>query len=225
MSKHGKKIFFALLAVSVAVSALYCLRCYYSFSGFVFRLVVKSVFTALRIGFGLFRALFAKSLIFIWFPVLSHLAISLFTKTRFARTLFLFAAVVIHLALLLAALRHYSVYVFFSVSAFLPVFSAMVHFYLFLLFLLTAETWNFIGGLVFVFKGAAVALLPDFPSFIDDFGVIVAVFSFIFLYLNTVAFLAKRAGEFVFTQDSSRLLFYTRAAANYFGKFRKKNIG
>ena len=52
-----------------------------------------------------------------------------------------------------------------------------------------------------------------------------AVFSFIFLYLNTVAFLAKRAGELVFSQDSSRLLFYTRAAANYFGKFRKKNIG
>jgi hypothetical protein len=86
MSKHGKKIFFALLAVSVAVAALYCLRCYYSLSGFLFRLVVKSVFTALRIGFGFFRVLFAKSLIFIWFPVLSYLAISLFTKTRFART-------------------------------------------------------------------------------------------------------------------------------------------
>jgi len=68
----------------------------------------------------------------------------------------------------------------------------LLHVYLFLLWLMPREAWNFLGGIVFFVNSILVVIFPDLPTFIDDCGAIFALFGFIFLYIHTLASLMQR---------------------------------
>lgn len=169
-----------------------------SSKGIVFRLVMKSAFFALKICAGLIKLLFLKSLPVIWFPVLIYLVLSWFVRDHLKKKVFLFVIVSLEAAVLVNIVLPLLTSVMFALTRLPFVFCMIIQFYMFLLFLLPNELWNFLGGFVLFLKGTAVILLPDFPTFLDDIGILFAIFFFLFLYLNTLSSLVKRAGK----QDS-----------------------
>jgi len=64
--------------------------------------------------------------------------------------------------------------------------------YLLLLWTVPRELWNFIGGFLLAIQSLIVTVMPDLPSYFDDLGMILAIFAFIFLYINTIASIIQR---------------------------------
>ncbi len=189
-----KKVIIPLCTAGLVLSA-YSAWQLFSSSGFVFRLVIRSGFFALKICAGLIKLLFIKSLPVIWFPVLAYFVLSWFVRDSLKKKIFLFVIVSVEAAILVNIILPSLTSVMFALTRFPFVFCMTLQFYMFLLFLLPNELWNFLGGLVLFLKGSAVILLPDFPTFIDDIGILFAIFFFLFLYINTLSALVKRIGN------------------------------
>ena len=178
-----KKVIIPLGAAGLFLSA-YSAWQLVSSSGFVFTLVIKSGFLVLKICAGLIKLLFIKSLPVIWFPVLAYFVLSWFVRDNLKKKTFLFVIVSVEAAILVNIILPSLTSVMFALSRLPFVFCMTLQFYMFLLFLLPNELWNFLGGLVLVLKGSAVILMPDFPTFIDDIGILFAIFFFLFLYIK-----------------------------------------
>ncbi len=199
-----KKVIIPLGAAGLFLSA-YSAWQMASSSGFVFTLVIKSGFLALKICAGLIKLLFIKSLPVIWFPVLAYFVLSWFVRDNLKKKIFLFVIVSVEAAILVNIILPSLISVMFALSRLPFVFCMTLQFYMFLLFLLPNELWNFLGGLVLFLKGSAVILLPDFPTFIDDMGILFAIFFFLFLYINTLSALVKRIGNREFMETAEKV--------------------
>lgn len=190
----GKRI---LLLAAVSVIFLFAVSLYFALSsaGFFGRMVLGAGLLAFKISFSIFRVLFLRSLKVIWLPAALYLAISWFIRNNLMKKIVLLAVISFNLLFLANVVFPSPFSLLFAFTRLPILFCLLVQLYLFLLFLLPFELWNIPGAIILFVKGSMVTLLPDLPSFADDFGIIMAVFYFVFLYLNTVAALLKRAGR------------------------------
>ena len=69
----------------------------------------------------------------------------------------------------------------------LDIFIYVMQVYILVLWTVPRVFWNLIGGIFFAIQSAVVMLVPDLPGYFDDFGVIMAIFAYIFIVINTVA--------------------------------------
>ncbi len=183
-----------------------------SSSGIFFRIVFGAGILAMRICLSLFRVLVLRSFSVIWLPVALYLVMSWFIRNSLIKKAVLLLVISIDLAFLANVVFPSPYSILLSFTKMPLVFGLVIQLYMFLLFFLPNELWNFLGGFVLFLKGSAVTLLPDLPSFLDDFGIILAVFSFIFLYLNTVTGLVKRAGKRESVERAEKVLMAFHAA-------------
>ncbi|MCP5514960.1 MAG: hypothetical protein H7A26_05820 [Spirochaetales bacterium] len=215
-----KKVIIPLGAAGLILS-VYSIWQLFSSSGFVLRLVLKTGFLALKICAGLVKLLFIRSLPVIWFPVLAYLVLSWFVRDRVKKKIFLFVIVSAEAALLVNIALPSLTSVMFALTRIPFLFCVTLQFYMFLLFLLPNELWNFLGGLVLFLKGSAVILLPDFPTFLDDIGILSAIFFFLFLYINTLLSIVKRIGKRESMETAEKFLHTLPELA---GKIKERRI-
>ena len=141
------------------------------------------------IGFGLpyFVKLLLASWKHLWLPILLYTVISLFTASRWGRFY-------LCLATLCGFILTFKTVVLndISFSSLPDLLIYCMEVYLLLLWTFPREVWNFIGGAFCLLQGAIVLVIPDIPGYFDDFGLIAAIFAFLFLYLHTTASLVQR---------------------------------
>lgn len=122
-----------------------------------------------------------------WLPIILYFLISLFTTSRWERFYFSIVSLCIMILIVKSVFSNG-----FSISDVPTFFIFAAQFYLLLLWTFPKEFWNYFGFILWFIQSAIIILIPDLPTMLDDFGAIAAVFSFIFLFLHTVASLGQR---------------------------------
>ncbi len=149
--------------------------------------VVKS----LRIAIGFFLPVFlefiAASLYYLWQPICAYFLITLLTKSCWWRNFWYLVGAAWCVMLLISSSSHAD----WNDYQRMPL--VILQGYLFLLWFLPRELWNFIGLLISSVLGIIVILLPDLPTVFDDFGIFGAILLFFLGYLNALASLIQRA--------------------------------
>ena len=136
--------------------------------------------------------LITKSLFFIWPPILAYMLIGIITTSRCWR-FFLCLSVLASAIILLNRLVFSHIDFSFNTLQQVPnIFLYIMEIYLLLLWTVPRELWNFIGGFLLAIQSLIVTVMPDLPSYFDDLGMILAIFAFIFLYINTIASIIQR---------------------------------
>ena len=207
MLKIKIKNVFVMAVLAGVVVIMYSIWQVYNSSGIILWIVLRTGAITVKICAVVLKTLILKSLPVIWFPALTYLVLSWFIRNTPARKGALLIVISLQFALIAHIVFPHNGLFLFSITRLPLVFTLILQLYMFILFFLPGEIWNFLGAVILLFKGMAVMLLPDLPSFADDFGIILAVFSFLFLYMHTLASLVKRAGEKESLERTERFIY------------------
>jgi hypothetical protein len=155
----------------------------------------------LRFGMPYLSKLIVLSLRYLWPPIVVYCLIGLVTKSWWWRFFLCLVALSSCIIIFRFWFREHFSFVL------LPQFLLYImQLYLFLLWTLPREVWNFLGGIIFFTSSIVVIIFPDLPGYLDDFGVIFAIFMFIFLYVNTVASVVQRLVDSYLWDESRKAL-------------------
>ena len=141
--------------------------------------------------------LFIKTFPFIFPPALLYLAACLLLKKRYLRYysyLFLFSCYIIWFIKFVLNTDCFLTGCIFRLP---EILTALVQIYIFLCLIMPDFMLNMLASVFFLLKSFLVFIMPDLPFRYDDFGMILALFIFTFLYLNNIVFLIKRAGRII----------------------------
>ncbi len=150
-------------------------------------LAFKAIVEIVGFGTPYFLGLVTASLAVLWLPIVIYILISIFTTSRWGR----FYLCLVALCVFILSIKA-TVFTDISLSSIPALLIYLTQIYLFLLWAIPREAWNFAGGFLWFLQSVVVTVLPDFPTYFDDLGIITAIFVFIFLYLHTMASLLQR---------------------------------
>ena len=157
-------------------------------------ILTKSLEVALKaigkiVGFGTpyFLGLVTASLAVLWLPIVIYIFISIFTTSRWGR----FYLCLVTLCVFILSIKA-TLFTDISLSSIPALLIYLTQIYLFLLWTIPREAWNFAGGVLWFLQSVIITVFPDFPTYFDDLGIITAIFAFIFLYVHTIASILQR---------------------------------
>lgn len=136
--------------------------------------------------------LVTKSLLFLWPPILAYMLIGILTTSRWWRFYLCLSALAAAILLLNKFVFSQLDLSFDTLKQVPDIFLYIMQVYLLLLWTVPREVWNFVGGIIFAIQSLIVTVMPDLPTYFDDLGMILAIFTFIFLYINTIASVIQR---------------------------------
>ena len=127
------------------------------------------------------------SLAFIWPPVAVYILISFITISKPWR----FFLGTVALSGFILIIQHFYVPTL-TIKNFYYIFMYLMQIYLLALWIIPKEVWNIISGLFWMVGSVVITIFPDLPTYFDDLGMIFGLFTFIFIYLHTVALFIQR---------------------------------
>jgi len=158
------------------------------------KVFIGSSFFLLKTVFLFLLRLIWKTLPLVLIPLLIYLSMCLFIKKKYIRIYVLITA--------------FSVYSIWFVKFVLPqesilstvfrlpeIICALLQIYIFAALIVPDYLVTLLGSLFFVFKSILIFIIPDLPFRLDDFVLIMTLFMFTFVYINTIVLLIKRIGK------------------------------
>ena len=188
------RLIFFLITVLVILYALFILL---DASGGIISFVSGTAFFLLKIVVRFSYALFLNTLPFIFPPVLLYLSACLFLKKRYLRYYVFLLLFSFYIIWFIKFVLRADCYLIGHMLKFDEILTALVQIYIFVSLVIPSGLCTVLASVFFVFKSILVFILPDLPLRYDDFGLILALFLFTFLYLNNIVFLIKKAGKLV----------------------------
>lgn len=158
-----------------------------------------------------FIELVLKSLLFLWMPIVLYALVHLLTASMFKRT---YALICLNCGYILYL--RFVVLGDFTMGDLPDFIFHLTQIYVLVLFTLNEAVWSFVGGVFLFFQGLLVTIMPDLPGNLDDFGMVFAIFCYIFIYLHSlikgVKFVVKKLETRFQTgkRGNSKLKFYDR---------------
>jgi len=134
--------------------------------------------------------LFLWSLAFIWPPIIIYVLISFITISKPWR--FFLGSVALCGFILI--IQHFFVPTL-TIKNFHYIFMYLMQIYLLALWIIPKEVWNIVSGLFWMVGSVVITIFPDLPTYFDDLGMIFGLFTFIFIYLHTVALFIQRIAD------------------------------
>ena len=127
------------------------------------------------------------SLAFIWPPIIIYVLISFITVSKIWR----FFLGTVALCGFILIIQHFFV-PNLTIKNFYYIFMYMMQIYLLALWIIPKEVWNITSGFFWMIGSVIITIFPDLPTYFDDLGMIFGLFTFIFIYLHTVALFIQR---------------------------------
>ncbi len=169
--------------------------------------IVKIIFIAssflVKTGLFIFVKLVIHTLQYIYIPLLLYLSVCLFVKKKFTRVYLFTVLFSVYLVLFFEVVLPSGFDIPGNLFRIHKIIIALIQIYIFAALIIPYWMSTVLASLFFVVKSLLVFILPDLPTRFDDFGIILALFIFTFLYLNTIVYLSKAAGKFLVKTDVS----------------------
>lgn len=194
-----------LFFIFSAFTVIYAVSLLFSSSAGLLRAAAGAAFFLLKIVTGFCISLVLTTMPYILPPAFLYLTACFFLKRKILRYyvfLFVFSAYIIWFIKFTLNTE------FFFIGHLLKlpeILITLVQIYIFTALIIPDFMVNILGSIFFMFKSIIVFILPDLPFRFDDFGMILALFIFTFLYLNTIVFLIKQAGNLIIKINPEKL--------------------
>ena len=166
-------------------------------SGGVIRFISGSAFFLFKIIIKFSYILVLNTLPFIFPPVVLYLSASLFLKKSYLRYYVFLILFSLYIIWFIKFVLKTDCFLIGHILKLDEILTALVQIYIFISLIMPDFMNTMISSVFFVFKSFLVFILPDLPFRFDDFGLIIALFIFTFLYLNTIVALIKKTGKFL----------------------------
>lgn len=198
--RFGFKILLFVFSIAVISYALFL------FAGWGFlQLFFKPVFFIFKLSFVFLSKLVIKTFKYILPPVVIYIAVSFLTEKRYLQVYIFLTMFALYVIYFFKAVLPLNCFSFETIVRIPEIFLALFQLYIFAALLLPDFFINFLGGIFFIFKSLLIFAVPDIPFLFDDFGMVTALFIFIFFYLHTIVFIIKKIGNICFRLDSYKL--------------------
>jgi hypothetical protein len=167
------------------------------------KVIIGSSFFILKIVFAFLLRLIWKTLPLVLPPLIIYLSVCLFTKKKYTRVYVFMIVFSLYLIWFFKFVLPHGYFLLGALIRLPEIIFALVQIYIFTALIVPDYLVTLLGSLFFVFKSILIFILPDLPFRLDDFAIIMALFIFTFLYLNTTVFLVKRVGKIIVKIDAA----------------------
>jgi hypothetical protein len=192
-----------LLAAASFIPVLYLLILVSEWSSPLHKMFIGSLFFLLKIVFIFLLRLIWKTIPIVLLPLIIYLSVCLFTKKKYIRIYVLITVFSLYLIWFFKFVLPQGYFLLGAVIRLPEIIFALLQLYIFTALIVPDYLVTLLGSLFFVFKSILIFILPDLPFRLDDFALIMTLFIFTFLYINTTVFLIKRIGKIFVKIDAS----------------------
>ena len=200
-SRFFKILFFIVSACTV----IYAVTLLFSSSAGFFRTASAAAFFLLKIVSGFCISLVLKTLPYLLPPALLYFTACLFLKRKYLRYYVFLIVFSVYIIWFIKFTLNTEFFFIGHVLKLPEILITLVQIYIFTALIIPDCMVNILGSIFFIFKSIFVFILPDLPFRFDDFGMILALFIFTFLYLNTIVFLIKQVGNIIIKINPEKL--------------------
>jgi len=185
---NRRKVLFVILSLH-ALAILWLFYAILSMPGFgILSSVANIIYQIIPFFWPLFERLLLISLSALWLPILYFFVVNRCISSSIKRLYCNMLFILVYFVYVKNSLIPSEL----SVDAFVNSIYYCTNLYFLFLLLAPRELWNFFGMAVSSIYAALIYLMPDLPTMLDDLGFMSAFFSYVFLFLHTLASIVQR---------------------------------
>ena len=186
---------------------LYSFFLLFNASGGIIRFASGAAFFLVKIVVRFSFFLVLNTIPFIFPPAVFYLAACLFLKKRYLRYYIFLILFSLYIIWFIKVILKADFFIIGHILKLDEILTALVQIYIFTSLIMPDFMSTLISSVFFIVKSFLVFILPDLPFRYDDFGLIIALFLFTFLYLNTIVLLIKKVGKLLQKINLSEISF------------------